>query len=124
MGSIMDYLFESSSRPIKILDGAQYTAEVIAELMDNHYKADYELGGIGRSQIYCGIASDMYQNRSRHENEDGHQIEYTCVFECKDALTAGLVEQLMKEKGYDIGDTNTFANGGKESSVFVYMYKK
>lgn len=120
----MDYLFESSSRPIKILDGTQYSAEVIAELMDDHFMANHRLGEVGKSQCYCGIASDMYQNRSRHENEDGRQIEYTCVFKCKDALTAGLVEQIMKDKGYDIGDTDTFANGGSESSVFVYMYKK
>lgn len=120
----MDYLFESSSRPIDIFDGTQYPAEAIAELMDDHFMAKYNLGDDGREQCYCGIASDMYQNRSRHESEDGHQIEYTCVFKCKDAYTAGLVEQLMKEKGYDIGGTDTFANGGKESSVFVYMYKK
>lgn len=79
-----------------------------------------------QSNFYCGITCNIRDNYTRHKNDEfeGKNFEYICIYKCKTSKIAAKVEQLLKHKGFDCGDTNTFGNGGNEESKYVYIFRK
>ena len=110
-----------------VKDGTSKTSETIANYMVYDYMRFCSVHGlIGKSEFYCGITNDMDANYSRHKNAEfkGKEFEYVSIYQCDNAETAAQVENLMRLKHFDCGDTTTFGNGGADDSVFVYMFKK
>ena len=78
------------------------------------------------SSYYCGIAKDPDERKGQHESKDhdGKQIKKMIAIKCRDLQTSGNVEGMMGSAGFDIGNSNHWANGGTEDSTWVYLYKK
>lgn len=68
------------------------------------------------NDFYCGITNDL--NRRREE----HNVSvYIATTRCDNFKTAQLLEQRLKERGFDTGKQT---GNGLEDSVYVYIYHK
>ena len=78
------------------------------------------------SSFYCGITNDMVIRKQKHESEDygGSKIASVFLIKCKNPEMAADVEKLMKEGGFNTGETDTEANGAAHDTDFVYMYRE
>ena len=98
-------------------------ADDVFKLLKNQYLADYKLGD-RKQDYYCGITYDVDLRMLQHENDDDKEIKHCVAYLCDSNEVAADVEALMKETGFDTGDTETYNNGGKEFSRYVYLYRK
>jgi len=78
------------------------------------------------SDFYCGITNDPDERKTQHESQDhgGRIITKMLAVKCKDKDTAAEVETKMDGEDFDIGNPPHEANGAKEDSKWVYLYKK
>lgn len=71
----------------------------------------------GKWDYYVGITNNIEENRNRHH------VPHIAVYECKDAETAAIVEEMLG-MFFDVGKPPHRGNGGKPDSVFVYICYK
>lgn len=94
-----------------------FTANQIAELMEEVYKSNFKYGET-KNDYYCGITQeDVSDNLTRHRI-----THYLVAYQCDNAEIAAEVETILGQKGFNIGDADG-GNGGNNQSVVVYMYK-
>ena len=89
--------------------------ETVLRLFDFIVKDNSETGD-ERKEFYCGITNNLEKRESQH---NAKFLGHVC---CDSKETAIEVETFLGEKGYDIGSKP--GNGAKESSIYVYIYKK
>lgn len=107
-----------------MVDATNFSTEQIVSNMFFTYVTERKIGDI-RTDFYCGITNDLDIRMNAHRRND-FLIEGDKVFawKCRSADVAAEVEHRMGEMGFDIGDTETFGNGGTENSCIVYLLKK
>lgn len=98
-------------------------AGFISKCLQNQYLAERKLGD-RKQNYYCGITYDVDLRMLQHEDDDAKKIKHCVAYLCDSNEVAAEVEEMMKENGFDTGDTDTYNNGGKEFSRYVYMYRK
>ena len=98
-------------------------ADDVFKLLKNQYLADYKLGD-RKQDYYCGITYDVDLRMLQHEVDEDKEIKHCIAYLCDSNEVAADVEEMMKDNGFDTGDTDTYNNGGKEFSRYVYMYRK
>lgn len=76
--------------------------------------------------FYCGITNDIVTRKQEHESKDynGKKIDFVLVLQCQDMKTAANTEFIMhKQYGFNMGKTETYANGAAPDSDYVYIYR-
>ena len=110
-----------------IKSGLELTPETIARFMSYDYIRYCVVHGMmSKEKFYGGITNDMDANYSRHKNDEfkGADFNYVSIYQCDDSETAAEVEALLREDGFDCGNTDTLGNGGTETSIYVYLFKE
>ena len=74
---------------------------------------------VGRNNYYCGITNDLKRRFEEHHLTLDHLV---CFYNCPTVEIAKKVEQLLENKGFDLG--HKVANGGTEDSTIVYLVYK
>lgn len=98
-------------------------ASFVFNCLKNQYMAECSAGD-RRDDFYCGITYDVDLRMLQHEDDSEKVIKHCIAYLCDTNEVAAGVEAMMKENGFDTGDTNTYNNGGNEFSRYVYMYRK
>lgn len=99
------------------------TAKEVFEYLKNQYLFNCKTGD-SRKNFYCGITYDVDLRMLQHEDDDKKEIKHCVAYLCDTNEIAADVEAMMKDNGFDTGDTDTYNNGGKEFSRYIYMYRK
>lgn len=71
----------------------------------------------GKRDYYVGITNNIEDNRTRHN------VPHIAVYQCKDADTAAIVEEMLGDE-FDAGEPPHRGNGGKPNSIYVYICYK
>ena len=113
---------DKDNSEITVIDASTFDSETISNLMQQAWLCECAPEKSAKSHYYCGICADVKQNVYRHKVQ--HSEGFIRYYKCSDRQIAGEVEQLLKAQGFDAGDTDAFANGSTEDSIYVYMIEK
>lgn len=94
-------------RTIKIT--VKQAADILEEFAREFAGIDFK-----SSDFYVGIAKEPEERAEWHRTEDLHFVK------TESREMAGAVEEEMHKRGYDTGSRPD--NGGKEESIYVYIY--
>lgn len=120
----MDLNKESLKYDYTMVDATNILADDVVKLIVVSYEMNFKYGDT-KYDYYCGITNNLDGRMDDHCRDDFSIVDNKVfAWNCQSAEIAAEVEKRLGIIGFDIGKTETFGNGGVETSTKVYMLKK